>query len=98
MVTADCPETSWCGFGFNENSAKMDGAESRPFSSHPFFFFCLQVRGLHEPGSLIGLAVCLPECPQACLPVCFCVCVCLSAICVSVCVCVCVFVCVYAPV
>ena len=27
-VTADCPEDSWCGFGFNENGPTMDGAEA----------------------------------------------------------------------
>ncbi|CAJ1342397.1 unnamed protein product, partial [Effrenium voratum] len=34
MVTADCPETSWCGFGFNENSPKMDGADVFTFGHH----------------------------------------------------------------
>ena len=27
-VTADCPESKWCGFGFNENKPTMEGAEA----------------------------------------------------------------------
>ena len=33
-VTADCPETLWCGFGFNDKVPKMDGADVFTFGYH----------------------------------------------------------------
>eukprot|EP00434_Breviolum_minutum_P009688 symbB.v1.2.008528.t1/scaffold532.1/size190944/2 len=33
-VTADCPETKWCGFGFNKDVPKMDGADVFTFGYH----------------------------------------------------------------
>lgn len=33
-VTADCPETAWCGMGFNKDKPAMDGADVFTFGYH----------------------------------------------------------------